>query len=147
MKEYRYTGTLPSPQVLEQFPNWTHALDEEDEPDQDETTWKPDQQQDVIAITTVATAAFAQLPNGTVRTAVLCAAMALNEGEVEFLYVLDGDTSWQVEVYGDSWGPSEFVETVQYGDTAIFPLKVTSRLPLTTGSYVELTLLPNGRIE
>ena len=60
----RYTGQNPPADILARYPNWEWALDEEDVPGQDETTWKPADVQTRITEDIVATAADAWFPSG-----------------------------------------------------------------------------------
>ena len=148
-KTPRYTGELPPPPVLKQYPNWKQALGEDGAEGQDETTIMPDDVQDHIGPDTQSTAADVTFPDGRTAPALLGAMMGLCDGEIEYLDVYDGQSSWQVELYGESWGQAQYADASKtHGDTSVFPLRVTSRLPRTPdGQPLRFVLQPDGKME
>jgi hypothetical protein len=48
MTDLRFTGEWPPQSLWSKYPNWEYALDEEDEPGQDETTLRPSENQSNI---------------------------------------------------------------------------------------------------
>lgn len=60
----RFTGTMPTPDAMREYPNWVHALDEEDVAGQDESTFRPADQQRWINKKVEYTAATALYPDG-----------------------------------------------------------------------------------
>jgi hypothetical protein len=138
-KRYRFTGENPPPKLWRRYPNWQYALDEEDIPDQDETTIRPADNQQTIDEYVCLTAGDAVLASG--RT-------------VPALLALDSGESYSVDVYPDptqdDWWMLRFdapynkwfamnddqflqrpcILPVPLDKPGVFPLRVTSRLPL-----------------
>src|SRR5262245_58348279 len=89
-KKLRFTGEWPPQQYWSQFPNWENALDEEDEPAQDETTLRPAEEQTYIAEYTSFTTGNATLADGRTAPALIevlggtpaAVVIFLKEGEV-----------------------------------------------------------------
>ncbi len=146
--QLRLTGEMPRPDILKKHPNWTHCLAEEGEDGQDETTIKPDREKDIIGAETIYTVADAIYPDGEARPALLFAMMDLHRGNVESLYVLEQDFEWQIEIFGDEWGPFEYAEnTIEPYDKKRLPLKIKSRLPMPNGKkFIEFTVESDGMI-
>ena len=61
----RFTGDFPPLDVLERFPNWENALDEEEVEGQDETTIRPTEEQHVLTPEVVFTAGVIIQADGT----------------------------------------------------------------------------------
>jgi hypothetical protein len=136
----RYTGANPPPSVWAQFPNWQNAIDEEGEPDQDETTLRPADNQQFIDDDVSFAAGDAEFAEGLKVPALL----SLIAGELGWVYVYpepDRDACWVVRhdepsqrwvAMNESW----FLE----GDEGLMPvpldrserlrMRVTSRRPL-----------------
>jgi hypothetical protein len=135
----RFTGENPPVQHWLRYPNWENAFDEEDFPDQDETTLRPADNQDNIDDDISFTAGEAVLANGRNVPALL----GLLSSQVDWIYVYpnpDEDVCWVLSFHmpSKSWkAMSEdwFLQSgglvhVPVGDSSVFPLHVTSRLPL-----------------
>jgi hypothetical protein len=133
-EKLRFTGEWPPMRVLKAYPNWEYALDEEGVEGQDETTIRPEAQQNVISGDTAYTAAEARQADGTERRAIV----AIVGGRIDAVdvYVTEVDT-WRVGRVGDRWEPflqswlpeSQRMPCVSLSDTTIFPLRVTTVLP------------------
>ena len=136
----RYTGANPPPTVWARFPNWQNAIEEEGEPDQDETTLRPADNQEFIDDDVSFAAGDAEFADGLKVPALL----SLIAGELGWVYVYPEpgrDTCWVVRhdepsqrwvAMNESW----FLE----GDQGLVPvpldradrlsMRVTSRRPL-----------------
>jgi len=88
-KPLRYTGCWPPVSVLREYPNWVCAFDEEDEPDQDETTIKPEVQQVYISLDTQFTAVEIEFAGGARAIGLLF----LFGGETESIDYFDEDAN------------------------------------------------------
>lgn len=129
----RFTGEWPPASLLNQYPNWEYAIDEEDVDGQDETTIRPETQQDVISENTAYTAATAKQADGTERTAI--AAIVAGRIDAVDVFINDRD-AWRIGRKGDEWEP--FIETwlpenermphVRLSDEAVFPLSIETLL-------------------
>lgn len=145
-KSLRYTGCWPPLDVLEKYPNWVLAIDEEGEPDQDETTIKPEDQQVFISNETGFTSATVTLANGMAASGVL----TFVDGRIDAIDVFNGHDWWRVRGNNgqEDWTP--FVETwlpeeqrrpaVSLSDSLLFPLRITSRLPGSDGRPVSFAV-------
>jgi len=142
MKEgLRFTGEWPAASLLERYPNWEYALDEEDVEGQDETTIRPESQQKLVTENTAYTAAKATLANGTERMAI--AAIIAGRIDAIDVFINDRDT-WRVGRNGDEWEP--FIQTwllesdrmphVLLSDRAVFPLRVETLLPSEESGHI-----------
>lgn len=142
----RYTGCYPPPEVLTTYPNWELATDEEGEPDQDETTLRPEDQQQCISDYTAASAANVTFANGKRE----CGVFDLMSFYVISISVFAGSDWWSLDlqndrktwtVYVQHWLPErERAPVVSLSDTAIFPLRIRSVLPDADGNYIEFVI-------
>lgn len=133
---HRYTGDLPPIEVIDEFPNWEFALDEEGEPGQDETTIRPEAEQTFITEWTGFTAADAWLASGKKFTAMV----RLDYGQVSDVYVFQPPEGWKVDFDDSSdkwlpfvqhWLPEEKrMRSVKLSDRSVFPLRIATRLPM-----------------
>lgn len=148
---YRYTGAFPPAEVIAQFPNWDYALDEEGEPGQDETTIRPDAEQTFIAKWTAFSAADAFLANGERATALV----EVLGGKVWAVNVLQPKGTWRLcfdkpsglwEPFIETWLPeAERGYSVALSDHSVFPLRVTTRLPVgREGQKWRANIQPDG---
>jgi hypothetical protein len=149
---FRYTGCWPPTSILDQYPNWIFALDEEWVEGQDETTIKPETQQLHISGETCFTAAEVTQADQTARTAII----RLEDGLPSAVDVFDGRDWWSVqrgfgkkwETVNEVWLPEdERRPTVSLSDQHIFPLVVRSRLPRSDGKVLVLSIPSNGAME
>ena len=134
-KPLRYTGCWPPTEILERYPNWVLAIDEECEPDQDETTIKPEAQQAFISDETDYSAASVRLANGSAAVGIL----SLIEGKIDAIDIFDGRDWWRLKdeynqtewtPFIETWLPAEKrVPSVSLYDANLFPMRVMSRLP------------------
>jgi len=132
---WRFTGENPPPELLVRYPNWDYALDEEDVEGQDETTLKPEEQQEVIGEFTAFTGGLATLADGRELTALL----EVISGEVWGFEIYDPDGIWRLtyepdtnrwQPYVESWLPIEQrCHSVSLANERLFPLRVRSTLP------------------
>lgn len=145
-KPLRYTGTWPPLDVLDAYPNWVFASDEESEPDQDETTIKPESRQSWISEETDCTAALATLANGSSAEVII----SLLNGNVEGVDVWDGRDWWALRLSSDqtTWTPleqpwlppDERRPVVSLSDASVFPVSIVSRLPAVNGTYLRVDI-------
>jgi hypothetical protein len=146
----RFTGAWPPQSLWDQYPNWENAIDEESEPDQDETTLRPSEVQHHITRDVVLTAGVAVQADGT-RLPVL---LELNDGDLKGInvFVSAGD-AWSARLLGrpaiwtcivEDWLPLEKRRpTVLPTDTRVFPLQIESRLPLESNGFrISATIVP-----
>jgi hypothetical protein len=134
----RITGDNPSPEFLRAYPNWEHALDEEHEEGQDETTIRPSEDQSVIGECIPFTAATVWLNNGHECPAFLemvngVAGLDLYLGAQWYRLVRHVDRFNQFErwePYIEEWLiEEERSPSLALSDTTVFPLRLASRLP------------------
>jgi hypothetical protein len=152
-KPLRYTGCWPPVDILDEYPKWVLATDEEGEPDQDETTIKPENQQAFISDETDFSVAFVSLANGTTARGVL----SFINGKVDAVDVFDGRDWWRIRSerggwisFADTWVPAEQRRpSVSLSDENLFPAQVNSRLPGRSGMAVTFTipLGPDRRVK
>ncbi len=138
-ERFRFTGESPPPSLLDRFPNWQNAYDEEGMPGQDESTLRPADNQSTIDDEISCTAADAILADGRKLPAlleVLC-------GEAWVVYVYPEPPSaktWALRFDTPSQGWAAMNEKwflqgeedlpVPLNDPGVFPIRATSRLPL-----------------
>jgi hypothetical protein len=135
----RFTGENPPMRLWSRFPNWELALDEEGLPGQDETTIRPSVNQATIGPDVCFTAGDAALADGSTVPALLCMAM----GQLDQVYVYHNppeEHCWLVSVDPLSQGwvamnqdwllKQAGMLRVPVGDRSVFPVTLTSRLPL-----------------
>lgn len=151
----RLTGENPSPELLEQYPNWEYALDEEAVEGQDETTLRPAGDQRVIGEYVCFTACTVWLNNGQEWPAFI----ELNDG-VGGVQILMEDQWYRLrrlvdrfeqferwEPYVESWLPEEERDflPLSLADGSVFPLRFASRLPYyRTSLPIRVTIVPGG---
>lgn len=151
----RITGDNPSPSLLEQYPNWENAFDEEDVEGQDETTLRPSEDQSVIGEFVSFTAATVWLNSGQQCPAII--ELADHVDGVQFY--LEGKwyriVRWVArtgdfdrwEPYVEHWLPEEERDSPRFflADTRFFPLRFESRLPhYRTSAHIRTTILSSG---
>jgi hypothetical protein len=146
----RITGENPPLRLWQRFPNWQNAYDEEGLPDQDETTLRPSDNQRTIDPEVTFTAGDARLSHGRQVPALICLAF----GELDQVYIYpdpEADECWLVSVdpLSGRWKAmnhdwllqAEGMLRVPLGDSSIFPLELTSRLPLEqTGKAIAVLI-------
>lgn len=86
-ERYRFTGEWPPVSLLQRFPNWEYALDEEEVDGQDETTIRPEEQQTRISANTAYTGAKAHFADGRILDAIVEAL----SGDIRMVVVLLDD--------------------------------------------------------
>ena len=143
----RFTGCWPPVDLLDQYPNWVFASDEECEPDQDETTIKPEGQQTFISEETDVTAANVTLASGVNLRALL----SLFNGKVVAIDVYNGHDWWRLcgahdqklwTPHVETWKPeNQRRPVVSLSDRELFPAIVNSRLPFSDGRHITITIL------
>lgn len=151
----RITGDNPSPELLDRYPNWEYALDEEGVEGQDETTLRPSENQSVIGEYDAITAGSVLLNNGQECPAII----EMIDGVAGVQFYLEG--RWfrivrRVTRSGefDRWEP--FVEhwlpeskrhfpALPLTDDNVFPLHFSSRLPYyKTSSVIRTRIVSDG---
>jgi hypothetical protein len=138
-ERFRFTGENPPLRLWHRFPNWQNAYEEEGMPGQDESTLRPADNQQTIDDDVSFTAGDAMLASGQSAPAllwVLCGELysvcVYPEPEQDNCWVLGFDVpsrrwiamndDWSLQVRGILRVPVE--------DPGVFPLRITSRLPL-----------------
>jgi hypothetical protein len=143
----RYTGCFPPAEVLQRFPNWEYALDEEHLDGQDETTLRPASDQKAIADQVCFTAGLLTLPSGRRLKAML----EVDHGSIQGLTALeDGRWSWCLRLLGKpagwqsipfDWSPDhERPRAVSQADSEVFPLIAESLLSVGEGANARVTI-------
>jgi hypothetical protein len=145
-KKYRYTGEWPPLHVLNEFPNWEYALDEEGIEGQDETTIRPELEQNHITRNTVFTAGKVTQADGSAREAIL----TLINGDIDAVDIFINETDcWRVYRTPSGWQPFEEdwlpenqrMPVVLLTDSSVFPLHVRSVLTMGgTGKPLEIVI-------
>lgn len=136
--------------MLEQYPNWEYALDEEGVEGQDETTLKPASEQRYITAEVEFTAGEVILADGRRFPAILYIGSSSPTRVGMFLY----DTrTWGID-FGDPpqgwfvhiWIPADQrMARVSLDDPTLFPMTVASRLPRRIGGTPYLFVInPDG---
>jgi hypothetical protein len=142
----RFTGENPPVRLWARFPNWQNAYEEEGLPGQDETTLRPADNQQMIDNDVSFTAGEAVMANGQRFPAML----GVLSGELGWVYVYpepSQDVCWVLSFHvpsqrwaamNDDWFlQGSAVMRVPVGDSAMFPIRVASRLPLErTGEII-----------
>ena len=150
----RLTGENPSPELLEQYPNWEYALDEEAVDGQDETTLRPAEDQSIIGEYVCRTAGTAWLNNGQDCPAII--EMVDGVGGVEIY--LEGqwyrivrwvdrfDQFERWEPFVEDWLPEEErCPSFSLADVTVIPLRFASRLPYyRTASPIRTKIVTDG---
>jgi hypothetical protein len=148
---HRYTGEFPPIEVIDQFPNWDYALDEEGEPGQDETTIRPQSEQSFVTDDTAFTAVDVWLAS----TEQFVGIAEVLSCSVEGIEVLEPTGSWRVffhrpsrtwRAFTQDWLPQEDrCRSVPLTDTRAFPMRFATRLPaVATGKPCRLEIHPDG---
>lgn len=138
-ERFRFTGEDPPYRLWGRFPNWQNAFGEEDLSNQDETTLRPADNQETIDDDVTYTAGDAVFASGQICPALLC----VQSGEVGWINVYPDAQQmecWIVRfdvpnakwvAMNDDWFLEEgVILRVPLDDPDVFPLRVTSRLPL-----------------
>lgn len=149
MRKFRFTGTLPTKRAVERYPNWILALDEEGLPGQDETTLRPDDDQEKISKYTMGTAVVAVGPDGKQQLGLLYGYMDLWHGpeQADWLHIFRGARRLDIKLKAKFWWPDETASTLHYNDFAELPLRITSALPSAKSRKpFQLALMPNGSV-
>ena len=146
-KEFRYTGDFPPTNVLEEFPNWEYALDEEGDQGQDETTIRPAVEQTFIGPSAAYVSGSAIQADGT-RIIVMLA--LIREAIQGVTALLNNEWSWEIQKIGQpavwrsntfDWIPAESrPPSVSLSDANIFPLTVESTVPLMRGERLRTVI-------
>lgn len=146
----RFTGDNPPVHLWTRFPNWQNAYEEEDLPGQDETTLRPADNQQTIDDDVTFTAGDAVLANGDSVPAML--GVLLGELCSVCIYPdLSENMCWALQFHvpskrwvamNDDWFlQADGIMPVPVGNPAVFPLRVTSRLPLQpTGETIAIEI-------
>ena len=149
----RFTGEWPPAALWDEYPNWEYALDEEGLEGQDETTLRPADNQDAIDADTAYTGGMALLADGRQLDALL--GVFHDPESVEHVEVLVEDGVWGLwhdagtgtwVSMVENWLPeAERRPAVSLDDDTVFPMRISSRLPLeSTGKPFEFTVLLGG---
>lgn len=136
----RYTGEWPPQDILERYPNWEYAHDEESIEGQDETTIRPSAVQSDLASGVAYTAGSVTQANGERLPAIL----ELESGKIEGVTVYTrGAWAWALRRLGraGAWTPityewlpeSERPPSIELSDPTVFPLVIESKLPASIG--------------
>jgi hypothetical protein len=142
----RFAGENPPIRLWTRYPNWRNAIEEEGLPGQDETTLRPADNQQSIDDDVNFTAGDAVRANGQRVPAML----GLLSGELGWVYVYPDpseDTCWMLSFHmpsqrwvamnDDLFLQGDGLTRVPVGNSGVFPLRVTSRLPLDrTGEII-----------
>lgn len=151
----RITGDFPSLELLERFPNWENALDEEGIEGQDETTIRPAKDQSLIGEYVPFTAGTVWLNDGRECQAVI--EMIDDVSAIQFyldrfwfrVIRWNGQAGHSVgwEPYIEDWLPEDQRSNPGFSlaDAKLFPLRFASRLPFyKTSLPIKLRILPSG---
>lgn len=149
----RFSGEWPPPDLWKQYPNWEPALEEEGEPDQDETTLRPSDEQRFV-IDAGFTAGEVEQANRQRLPALLSMS-----GEVDGVTAFTSERGgWSIQRLGkparwvctiEDWLPeAERSPSVSLEDPLVFPLRVRTLLPAReTGKPLEFLIRADGRID
>ena len=146
----RSSGGTPPGHLWPRLPNWRNSYEEEGLPDQDETTLRPADNQQTLDDDVSCTAGDAVLANGQTVPAML----AVWSGELGSVYVYPDPSEnvcWILSfnvpsqrwvAMNDDWLlKGGGVVRVPVGNSAVFPIRVTSRLPLQgTGEIIAIEI-------
>lgn len=144
--KYRYTGEWPPLEVFKKYPNWEYALDEEGVEGQDETTLRPELEQNYITDDTAFTAGRVKQADGTIRDAII---ELIDETAYGVDVFINTSTTWRVVKSPSGWIPfdqnwlpeKDRMPVVKLADKSIFPMQVSTILPVKgTGKQVEFTV-------
>jgi hypothetical protein len=150
MTALRFTGSWPVRELWDTYPNWEYALDEEDIPDQDETTLRPSLNQSSIDDDVAYTVGEIYLADGSVLPALIELIAGQIAGVTAFTLPDDG---WTVRLLGspsrwscisEHWLPhDERRPEVSPKDSSVFPARLQSRLSyIATGSVLQCHVSP-----
>ena len=148
----RFTGANPPPNLWDRYPNWENAIDEEGEPDQDETTLRPSSNQRTIDDHVSFTAGEAVFADGR-KVPALLILVSSELGWVDvypdpsreetWMVCFDSPSSAWIAMNEDWFLNSTNSLRVPVEDDAVFPLNVKSRLPLkSTGNPISVVIAP-----
>lgn len=149
LRKFRFTGTLPTKRAVGRYANWILALDEEGLAGQDETTLRPDDDQEKISKHTMGTAVVAVGPDGKQRVGLLYGYLDLWHGpeQADWLHIFRGTRRLDIKLKAKFWWPDETAPTLHYNDFAELPLRATSVLPSAKSrKHFQLTLMPGGSV-
>lgn len=146
----RYTGEWPPPEVLQSYPNWEMAYDEEGEDGQDESTLRPQAEQTFITDNTVHTAGDVLLADGRSFIAIITVPFGEPPESCSFH---DGTQWWMIQKRRNKWEP--FVATylpedkreppLILSDSQTFPMRIKTRLPKAAGDTPwHIEIRPDG---
>lgn len=139
-KKLRYTGAWPPPEVLARYPNWEMAYEEEGVEGQDETTLRPqEEEQTMITGDTVHTAGDVWLADGRTYPAIITVFL----GPPEACSFHDGKRWWAIKEFRKKWG-SHGEKSVDMNNKSIFPLRLRTRLPRRDGKHWQIEIQPDG---
>ncbi len=152
--ELRITGDNPTPELLEKYPNWEYALDEETVPDRDETTLRPAEDQSLIGQYVPFTGGTVCLNDGRECPAIIelihgVAGIHFHLGGRWYRLLRSVDRFGQFErwePYVEDWLPEEErFPSVSLSDETFFPLRFASRLPyFATSAPIKARIAPDG---
>lgn len=153
-QHFRYTGDFPPLDVLDRFPNWESALDEEDVEGQDETTLRPAEAQHVLTPDVVFTAGVITQADGTRLPAILEVPCGAIDGLTAYV---GHDWGWTLRLLGSppQWVPLVFEwlpeedrpPSVSLSDPDVFPLIVESILPAPDGTRMKVVIPRHGHAQ
>lgn len=148
-KKLRFTGENPPVELWTQYPNWTNAWDEEGAAGQDETTLRPDHEQNVIGSDTTFTAADVTFADG--RT--FPAFAEIGNAELWGFHVYETDAEWYYRhdsptnrwgLYAPAGISTKDRPSVSYNESAVFPLRLKLRLPWSAAERLPVYEFPGN---
>lgn len=137
----RFTDIWPAPLLWAVTPNWTRALDEEGDRDQDETTVKPASEQRFISEDVDYTAGDAWLPDGRTIPALL----HVISGEPRRIVGFEDATFWEFHCGPEPQGQPQLTAEQRQR----FPLRIVSRLSRSLrepGATIRVIIDETGRV-
>lgn len=150
-KPLRYTGDWPPPNILHEYPNWICAWDEEGEEDQDETTLKPEDRQDIITEDTIHTAGDVLFASGQKFPAIISMPsgraddFSYHNGKDWIRCLFDGRIHRWIPFDQDWLPPERRAPTVDFLNLSLFPIRLSSRLSCAkTGKPFQVTIHADG---
>ena len=129
----RYTGTSPPAHVLERYPNWVPALDEEDVEGHDETTLKPEDVQTHITSETLFTAGDVLFAGGLTLPVLIYfggeppSGVSIYHDKVDLYLILNAKRDvWE---FMRAFGNGRAKQAELWWRNQSFPATIVSRLP------------------